>query len=170
MIRIILMLLIASVLMGCTKDFSTVKQVDLQRFMGAWYVIAILPNPIEKNAANGIETYTLNPDGSIGITYTYRKGGPTGKEKTLRPRAKVYNQESSAEWRVQLLKPFWSPYLVVDLAEDYRYTVIGVPNKKFVWIMSRSPELSDEDYAGIINRLAADGYKTEKIIKMPQVW
>ncbi|HPF08278.1 MAG TPA: lipocalin family protein, partial [Candidatus Cloacimonadota bacterium] len=104
------------------------------------------------------------------ITYTYRKGGPQGKVKTMHPRGRIHNHQTNAEWRVQLLKPFWFVYLVVDLADDYRYTVISVPNKKFVWIMSRSPKLSDEDYAGIIQRLDADGYNTSEIIKMPQVW
>jgi apolipoprotein D and lipocalin family protein len=58
----------------------------------------------------------------------------------------------------------------VDLAPDYRNTVIGVPNRKFVWIMSRTPDLSDEDYSGIIKRLATSGYRTDKIRKMPQIW
>ncbi|MDD3097887.1 MAG: lipocalin family protein [Candidatus Cloacimonetes bacterium] len=170
MIRIFIILILASLLWSCQKEFKTVAKVDLQKFMGDWYVIGILPNPIEKTAANGIETYVLNPDGSIGITYTYRKGGPQGKVKTMHPRGRIHNHQTNAEWRVQLLKPFWFVYLVVDLADDYRYTVISVPNKKFVWIMSRSPKLSDEDYAGIIQRLDADGYNTSEIIKMPQVW
>ncbi|HPF08137.1 MAG TPA: lipocalin family protein, partial [Candidatus Cloacimonadota bacterium] len=74
MIRIFIILILASLLWSCQKEFKTVAKVDLQKFMGDWYVIGILPNPIEKTAANGIETYVLNPDSSIGITYTYRKG------------------------------------------------------------------------------------------------
>ncbi|MCK9309709.1 MAG: lipocalin family protein, partial [Candidatus Cloacimonetes bacterium] len=76
----------------------------------------------------------------------------------------------NAEWRMQLLKPFWSPFLIVDLAEDYRYTAIGVPNRKFVWIMSRTPQMSESDYAGVIAKLQQEGYNTAKIVKMPQVW
>jgi apolipoprotein D and lipocalin family protein len=170
MTGIIVLMVMASLLCGCQKDYTTVAFVDLDKFMGDWYVVGILPNPIEKNAANGIENYTLNPDGTISITYTYRKGGPQGKEKILRPRAKVYNRATNAEWRVQLFKPIWSPYLVIDLADDYRYTVISVPNKKYLWIMSRTPEISNEDYNSIIKRLADKGYKTEKIVKMPQLW
>jgi len=171
MIRLLVLMLIAlSLLMGCRKDFTTVERVELDKFMGSWYVIAILPNFMEKNAANGIETYTLLEDGTIGVTYKFRKGGINGKEKLLTPHGKVYNKVSNAEWRMQLLKPFWSPFLIVDLAEDYRYTAIGVPNRKFVWIMSRTPQMSESDYAGVIAKLQQEGYNTSKIVKMPQVW
>jgi apolipoprotein D and lipocalin family protein len=166
----LLLLLIPLLLFGCSKNHDTVPHVDLNRFMGDWYVIGILPNFIEKNAVNGIENYTLNDDGTIGITYSFFKGSPSGKQKVLHPRAKVYNNETNAEWRVQFLWPFWAAYLVIDLADDYRYTVIGVPNRKWVWIMSRTPEIGTEDYAGIISRLKVAGYKTDKIMKMPQVW
>jgi apolipoprotein D and lipocalin family protein len=170
MMKLIILLLILGLAAGCAKNHNTVSSVDLERFMGDWYVIAILPNPIEKNAANGIESYILKPDGTIGITYKFRKGSPTGKEKVLTPRAKVYNTKTKAEWRVQMFKPFWSPYLVIDLAEDYRYTVIGFPNRKFVWVMSRTPEISESDYANILANLVKEGYKTDKLVKMPQIW
>lgn len=168
--RMLLVIIIFSLLLGCSKNHKTVAKVDLQRFMGDWYVIAILPNFIEKNATNGIESYALKPNGKIAITYSFNKGTPQGKKKIMHPKAKVFNTTSNAEWRVQFFWPFWYPYLIIDLAEDYRYTVIGVPNRKFVWIMSRNPELSEADYSGIIAKLAKDGYNTARITKMPQVW
>jgi len=163
-----ILLLILLALAGCSKDFNTVERVELDRFMGDWYVIAILPNPIEKNAENGIESYALNQDGSIAVTYKFRK--PDGKEKVMHPRGRVYNKVTNAEWRIQLFKPFWSKYLIVFLDDDYRYTAIGVPNRKFVWIMSRSPEIPDDVYTKILDKLAEEGYNTGKIVKMPQKW
>ncbi|MBN2830451.1 MAG: lipocalin family protein [Candidatus Cloacimonetes bacterium] len=169
--RLLIVAIIALiVLSGCRQDYSTVEKVELEKFMGDWYVIGILPNAIEKHAVNGIESYRLNEDGTIGITYTFKKGTPDGKEKILTPKAKVFNHETNAEWRVQMFKPFWYPYLVVDLADDYRYTVIGVPNRKYVWIMSRTPDLAENDYQNILAKLKHEGYNTEKIVKMPQIW
>jgi apolipoprotein D and lipocalin family protein len=156
--------------MGSKRDYHTVPQVDLERFMGDWYVYAILPNPIERKAVNGIESYVLNPDGSIGITYTFRKGGVNGTEKTMRPKGRVYDTSTNAEWRVQLFKPFWSKYLIVYLDKDYLYTAVGVPNRKFLWIMSRTPEIPQSEYQRIVAHLEKDGYQTGKIIKMPQIW
>jgi apolipoprotein D and lipocalin family protein len=170
MMRFIVLIVIMGLLISCTKDHKTVPRVDLERFMGDWYVIAILPNMIENNAVNGIESYSMNKDGTIAITYKFRKGSPNGKEKVLTPRGKIYNTATKAEWRVQMFKPFWYPYLVIDLADDYRYTVIGVPNRKYVWIMSRTPEISEPDYIYILANLQKEGYKTDKITKMPQIW
>lgn len=149
---------------------KTVNQVDLQRFMGSWYVIAIIPNFIEKNAVNGIESYKLNDNNSIDIEYRFHKNSPEGKQKVMHPKAWVYDKETNAEWRVQFFWPFKFPYLIIDLADDYRYTVIGVPNRKFVWIMSRTPEITDSDYEKILARLKKNGYEIEKIKKMPQIW
>ncbi len=170
MMKFIKLAVLIGLLTSCTKEHKTVPMVDLDRFMGSWYVIAILPNMIEKNAVNGIESYSMNKDGTIAITYKFRKGSPTGKEKTLTPKGKIYNHSTKAEWRVQIFKPFWYPYLVIDLADDYRYTVIGVPNKKYVWIMSRTPTISEPDYQVILTNLQKEGYKTEKLVKMPQIW
>lgn len=172
MIRLLALLLLLLLSLGCARSRShkTVPRVDLDRFMGKWYVIAILPNFIEKKAVNGIETYTLNPDGTIGITYTFRQGGPQGKQKLMTPKAKVYNHQSKAEWRVSFFPLVWLPYLIIDLAEDYRYTAIGVPNRKFLWIMSRGPELAESDWEAILANLKRQGYQTGKIMRMPQIW
>jgi apolipoprotein D and lipocalin family protein len=170
MIRILVIIIILSLLSGCTKYHKTVDNVELDKFMGSWYVIAILPNMIEKNAVNGIESYTLNPDGTIGITYKFREGSKDGKEKVMTPKAKVFNKETKAEWRVQFFPLLWYPYLIIDLADDYQYTVIGVPNHKYVWIMSRTPTMSDSCYTNILSKLHTEGYQTQKIIKMPQIW
>ena len=170
MLRLILLVLLVLPLLSCRKDYSVVEKVDLKRFMGDWYVIAILPNPIEKNAVNGIESYALKPDGSIGITYSFYKGSPTGQKKVMHPKGKVYDKVSNAEWRVSFFPLIWFPYLIVDLADDYRYTAIGVPNRKYVWIMSREPSLSDTDYRTILTKLDKEGYAVGKIIKMRQEW
>jgi apolipoprotein D and lipocalin family protein len=166
---LILILLLTSV-SACAVDLKTVDYVDIPRFMGDWYVIAIIPNLVEKNAYNSIESYQLNEDGSIATTYTFRKGSPDGKKKVMRPKGKIYDTQTNAEWRMRVFWPFWAKYLIIDLAEDYRYTVIGVPNRKWLWIMSRTPQMSDEDYATVLAGLKAQDYDISKIKKIPQIW
>jgi apolipoprotein D and lipocalin family protein len=151
------------------SDMQTVEQVDIERFMGDWYVIATIPNPIEKYAMNGIESYKLLNGDRVKIDYRFTDSRD-GKVKHMQPKGWIYDQESKAEWRVQFLWPVKFPYLIIDLAEDYSYTVIGVPNKKFIWIMARESEMKDETYGGILQRLKAIGYETDNIMKMPQVW
>ena len=82
----------------------------------------------------------------------------------------IYDTKSNAEWRVQPLWPLKLGYLIIDLAEDYSYTVIGVPNRNYLWIMARESSLSDSVYDAILERVADQGYDLNKILKVPQVW
>lgn len=169
--RWILALIALGGLMSCASTpHPVVEQVDLPRFMGDWYVVGILPNPIENKARNGIERYTLNADSTIAISYTFANHKHPEKITALTALAKVHDTSSNAEWRVQFFRPFWFPYLVIDLAPDYRYTVIGVPNRKFVWIMSRSSSIANADWELILDNLKTMGYNTKKIRRMPQIW
>jgi apolipoprotein D and lipocalin family protein len=133
-------------------------------------VIAILPNFMENKAVNGIETYTRKSDKQIDIEYSFNVNNPQGKKKIMHPKAWIYNTKTNSEWRVQFFWPLKFPYLIIDLADDYHYTVIGVPNKKFVWIMSRTPKLEATEYQMILDKLQKQGYDTVKIKKMPQIW
>jgi apolipoprotein D and lipocalin family protein len=150
------------------------RKVDLERFMGDWYVIGFIPVTIpffsEEGAHNGVESYRLTEKGVIETTYTFRKGAFDGPEKRMTPRGWVHNAETNAEWRMQFLWPFKAAYLIVYLDEDYQRTIIGVPNRKYVWIMSRDPNLSDADYQALLDYVARVGYDSEKVQRVPQRW
>jgi apolipoprotein D and lipocalin family protein len=171
LLALLALFLTTACLSSAPKEKSmTVPRVDLDRFMGPWYVIAILPNFMEKHAVNGIETSSRGEGNKIAIEYRFRKNTPSGKEKIMHPKAFVYDTKTNSEWRVQFFWPMKFAYLVIDLAEDYHYTVIGVPNRKFVWIMARTPRLEVSEYQEILGRLAQKGYDTARIRPMPQVW
>jgi len=173
-IIVALFLLVIFLIAACKEEtmepLKTVDYVDIECFMGDWYVIAIIPNFIEKDAVNGIESYTLLDNNRVQIDYIFRKNSADGKQKHLKPKAWIYNTQTNSEWRVQFIWPIKVPYLIIDLAEDYSYTVIGEPSRKFVWIMSRKPTLEDEKYESIIQKLSQVGYDASKIRKMPQIW
>jgi apolipoprotein D and lipocalin family protein len=172
-------LLCLAVLNGCASTNmppleAMDRRVDLERFMGDWYVIGFIPVTIpffsEEGAHNGVESYRLGDEGVIETTYTFRKGAFDGPEKRLTPKGWVYNEETNAEWRMQFLWPFKAAYLIVYLDEDYQRTIIGVPNRKYVWIMSRDPALSDADYQALLDYASRVGYDTEKVQRVPQRW
>lgn len=152
------------------KELATVDYIDIDQFMGKWYVVGVIPTFAEKDAVNAIEYYELNDEGNIDITFTHYKKSPDGDFKEYHPKGFIYDKETNAEWRVQFFWPFKFKYLVIDLAEDYRYTVIGVPNRKYVWIMARETELSIEDNQKIRNGLIEQGYDISKIVDIPQIW
>lgn len=169
-------LLVASSLLLCSCTTSRPhlpivdRKVDLERFMGDWYVIAGKFTFLEKNAFNGIESYELKPDGKIATTYTFRKGGFDGPLKRYNPTGFIHNPENNAEWRMQFLWPFKTPYLILYLDEEYRYTAIGEPDRKYLWIMAREPDVPDSVMNAITSRLTEVGYDTSSLQTMPQQW
>jgi len=143
------------------------RKVDLERFMGDWYVIAHIPVFIEKEAYNAVESYALAEDGTIPTTYTFNKGALDGPVKTYNPRGFVHNTETNAEWRMRFIWPFKAPYLIVDLDEDYQTTIIGVPDRKYAWIMARSKTLPEKRYDALVARLAETGHDISKLRRVP---
>ena len=99
---LILFLIFASFLKGA-DTMKTVESVDLERFMGKWFVIALVPNMIEKGATNSSDTYVLNKDGTIDITYDAIKDG---QARQIKQKGTVINKTSNAEWTIQMRKPF----------------------------------------------------------------
>ncbi len=144
-----------------------VNQVDIPRFMGKWYVIANIPTFLEEGAHNATESYELDKDGNIEITFRYNKDSLNGPVKEYHPKGFIHDRNSNAEWRVQFLWPFLADYLVIDLADDYSFTVIGVPSRKYLWIMARSKTMDPKTYANVVERIAAQGYDVSKIQKIP---
>ena len=149
---------------------KTVDYVDIERFMGDWYVIANIPTFIEKGATNAIESYKLGNKGVIETTFTFYQDSPDGEKKIYRPKGFIYDTETNAEWRMQFIWPFKMPFLIIDLDDDYQYTVIGYPSRKYVWIMARESKLSDEVYDSILSDLAEIGYDISQVNKIPQQW
>ena len=174
--RMIALLSLATVSACASNDRPPLKaldrKIDLERFMGDWYVIGFIPVTIpffsEEGAHNGVESYRLTEDGVIETTYTFRKGGFDGPEKRLTPKGWVHDEATNTEWRMQFLWPFKAAYLIVYLDEHYQKTIIGVPDRGNVWIMSRDADLSDADYQEMLERVAGLGYDVEKVQRVPQ--
>lgn len=159
-------------LLGCSSPppIQTASQVDLERFMGDWYVIANIPTFIETEAFNAVESYRLDDDGTISTTFTFRKGGFEGKQKIYRPTGFVVDQESNAVWDMQFIWPFKADYRIVFVNPDYSQTIIGRVKRDYVWIMARTPVLPEEDYQHLLTIIAAQGYDLSKIQRVPQRW
>jgi apolipoprotein D and lipocalin family protein len=149
---------------------ETVKYVDLERFMGDWYVIANIPTSIERDAYNAVESYELAPDGTIRTTFTFREGGFDGKEKRYTPRGFVLDRHTNARWGMQFVWPIKADYRIVYLSDDYSQTAIGRTKRDYVWIMARTPRISIEDFERIKDVLAGVGYDVREIRHVPQRW
>lgn len=155
-------------LFGCatkTTPLNKVASVDTQKFMGTWYVIANIPTFIEKDATHGIERYTWNEkENRIDIMFTQKKGG----ELKEYPQKAWVHDPSGNEWRVQMWWPLKFPYLIIDLAPDYSYTVVSVPDRDYLWIMSREKTMPEATYNEILGRLRLQKFDLTKIEKQKQ--
>ena len=152
------------------EPLATVKNVDLDRFMGDWYVIANIPTSIEKEAFNAIESYQLDEDGSIATTFTFNKGSFAGEQKVYKPRGFVRDTQSNAEWGMQFIWPIKADYRIIYLDDDYQLTVIGRNKRDYVWVMARESAVSDEVYASMLEVVANAGYDMTEVRKVPQQW
>ncbi len=154
---------------GCQTlpPIETVDHVDLNRFMGDWYVIAVIPTVFEKEVYNGIESYRLAEDGTVETTFTFNKGGFDGPVKVYRPRGFVRDPDSNAVWGMQFVWPFKAEYRIVYLDDDYATTVIGRTKRDYVWIMARAPEIPQADYERILSFIGEQGYDLSKVQKIP---
>lgn len=164
--------LLLATLAGCASrgpQLATVSEVDLERFMGDWYVIAHIPAFVERNAFNAIESYRLDGD-RIETTFTFRNKGFDGPEKRYAPNAIVEDTQSNAVWGMQFVWPFRSDFRIVYLDEDYSTTIIGRNKRDYVWIMARKPELSDGEYEALVQRVASMGYDLAELRRVPQRW
>jgi apolipoprotein D and lipocalin family protein len=145
-----------------------VDKVDLQRFMGPWYVIGVIPTFIEKDIYNAIETYELAPDGTIKTTFTFNKGAFDGEAKVMNPKGFVIPGTNNAIWGMQFIWPIKAEYVISHVDADYTETIIARSARDYVWIMARTPTIDDARYAALVKKVADMGYDLSKLVKVPQ--
>jgi apolipoprotein D and lipocalin family protein len=169
--RVFIMSILASFLSACATNklpaIATVPQVDLPKFMGDWYVIAAIPTMIETKSYNAIENYKLNEDGTIATTFTFNKGSLDGEFKTYQPRGFVIENSGNALWGMQFIWPIKAEYRIAYLNDDYTQTVIARNARDYVWIMARTPTISEVEYSKLTNFISNLGYDLTKLRKVP---
>ncbi len=164
-----LLLLLIGMLAGCAHQapLKPVAQVDLDRYMGVWHVIGNIPYFAERGKVQTADEYRRLPDGRIAVTFHYRKAFDQ-PEKTWQGVGWLPDPADAAQWKVQLLWPFRSDYVILALTPDYRAVLVGLPSRKLLWIMAREPQLADADYQRMLQAAAAQGYPVDQVRKVPQ--
>ncbi len=157
---------------GCASvsrtPITAVPKVELPRFMGDWYVIAHIPTFIERDAHEAVESYALAPDGTIATTFTFRAGASDGSLKRYTPTGFVRDRENNSTWGMQFIWPIKAEFLIAYLDPGYTQTIIARNARDYVWIMARTPVISEADYAGHVARLQAWGYDVGQLRRVPQ--
>lgn len=144
---------------------KTVSQVDINKYMGRWFEIASYPQWFERAMTNVQALYTLSPKGYVDVL---NSGTKNGKPKTAHGRAKVVDTQSNSKLAVSFFGPFFAPYWIVDLAEDYSWAVVSDPKRKTLWILSRTPQMDKITYDEICFKLKEQGFDLSKLVRMEQ--
>lgn len=148
---------------------ASVAALDLQRYSGQWHEIAHLPMFFQRKCvANITATYTPRVDGTVGVRNACdEKGGKRSvSEGTARTvaghagRLKVRFVPGWLGWAPMV----WADYWVVDLDPEYRWAVVGGPDRKYLWILSRAPTMQWAEYEAIRARAAQRGYPVDKLV------
>lgn len=150
---------------------TTVVAVDLQRYVGLWYEIAKMPNRFQKQCARGTSAeYTLRDDGTIRVVNRcIEANGDTSAAKGL---AKVVDRTSNSKLEVSFvrflgLQLFWGDYWILDLDPDYAWAIVGHPERKYGWILSRTPQLPAETLERAFATLRDRGYDPARFEMSP---
>ena len=151
---------------GCTTstaDLEAVRNFQPEKYMGTWYEIARLPHYFERGMNQVSAEYSLNPDGSIRVV---NRGKRNGEQKTIVGKAHLKKRNGkplNGELRVSFFGPFYSDYRIIELPEDYSYSVVTGGSRNFLWILSRTPTLPDARLKPILEKLRTLGFAVEKL-------
>ena len=147
------------------KTPEVVSSVDLNKYVGTWHEIARYPNNFQKNCTATTATYSLREDGKIKVRNKAHLRTFDGKEKIASGKAWVVDKKTNAKLKVQFFWPFSGNYWIIQLDKDYQWAVIGHPKHKYLWILSRTPEMEDDLYRKILMRLKEQGHNIDKLLR-----
>lgn len=141
--------------------------VDLPRYMGAWYVIANVPYFAERGKVATRDVYRLDEDGNIDTTYVYRKSFD-GPEKTMGSLGVVQPESNNSRWSVHFMWLIRADYLILEVAPDYSWVLVGQSNRKLGWILARDPAMDDAAYATLLEKFRGYGYNSARFARVAQ--
>ena len=159
-------------LQGCKTenyvDKTTVKNVDINKYLGKWYEIARYEHYFEKDLEGVTANYSLMDDGMIRVQNAGYKDSLGGKYKEIIGKARKKKGEGSGELEVSFFWIFYSDYKILELASDYSYALIGSESDDYLWILSRTPKMKRDDLDFLLRRIEERGYDTNQLYWVEQ--
>lgn len=149
-------------------DQTTVKKLDLNRYLGTWYEIARFPHSFEKNLVGVTATYSLGDDSKIKVLNQGFINTLDGERTKAVGKAKIPNKQEPGKLKVSFFWIFYADYYVLELDENYQYVMIGSSSDKYFWILSRTPQMNTNTYEMLLDNARKRGYNLKKLIKVPQ--
>ncbi|MBN6150971.1 lipocalin family protein [Xanthomonas sp. AmX2] len=150
------------------SDDPAQPPVDLQRFMGKWYVIARIPYFAERGRVASSEDYTLKEEGKIAVRYRYREGFDEPVEEST-ARATVKEDTGNRRWTTWRLAVVPTKYRILEVAPDYSWALVDYPGRDLAWVLSRAPDMEHKQYRTLVDRLDHEhGVNVDKLKRVAQ--
>jgi apolipoprotein D and lipocalin family protein len=158
----ILLIVLSSLIIAQKNPPTTVKYVDLKKYVGLWYEVAKIPNSFQDQCVkNTTAKYTFTKDGEIYVTNSCidKSGELDAADGVVR----AVDKKTNAKLEVSFVsffgwRPFWGDYWIIGLDENYQWAIVGTPNRKYGWVLSRTPQLNQETLDKIFQILKDQGY------------
>lgn len=147
------------------KELKVVDNVDLEKYSGKWYEIAAIPEKHQKGCSNITAEYTTTNEGFLKIVNSCNEDIIEEIEKKVKGKAYPVSGSNNAKLKVEFKCLFKSDYWIIDLDKDYKYVMVGHPDRKYLWILSRKPKLSQDIYDSLIKKAELQGFNIKKIRK-----
>ena len=161
---IILASVLVSSCVGVPDGVQPVEGFEVNRYLGKWYEIARLDHSFERGLQNVTAEYSLREDGGIRVI---NSGYSTRKNETKSAEGKAYfaNDSGKGYLKVSFFGPFYGSYVVFELdKENYEYAFVTSYNKSYLWLLSRTPVVSEELVDRFVNRARESGFNTDDLI------
>lgn len=145
------------------KGVQPVTNFDADRYLGKWYEVARLDNRFERGLEQVTATYGKRTDGGISVL---NRGYNPEKQKWRESKGKAYftGAPGTAALKVSFFGPFYGGYNVIALDDDYKYALVSGPNRDYLWILSRTPDMPqsvEKNYLKIAQKL---NFPVEKLL------
>jgi apolipoprotein D and lipocalin family protein len=179
MLRLVALIWLGLGLVSCSTTSSrvnapvTAEAVDLSRYTGRWYEIARLPMRFQKANEAAIAEYGTNPDGTISVHNIAIR--PDGSQRDIRGYARVLNPPENTKLTVRF-RTWFGPlipvpkegnYWILHVDEDYQEAIVGTPNRRYLWVLARTPTLPEARYGALVAKAGQLGFDTPRLLKDP---
>ncbi len=178
MLRPVPALLLGLGLVSCSTtsrraDPVTAESVDLRRYTGRWHELARLPMPFQKANEAAIAEYGANADGTISVHNIAIR--PDGSQRDIRGYAKVLNPPVNTKLTVRfhtwfgflIPVPKEGNYWILHVDDHYQEAIVGTPNRKYLWLLARTPTISEARYAALVTKADQLGFDTSRLLRDP---
>ncbi|MCA1327060.1 lipocalin family protein [Herbaspirillum sp. alder98] len=155
------------------QEVKTVAAVDLQRYVGKWYEIAKFPNRFQKDCiADTSAEYRARTDGNIDVINRCKTNAGTDEAQG---EARVIAGSNNSKLQVRFapswlswLPMVWGDYWILELDPQYTLVTVGTPSRDYLWILSRTPTVSEEQYENAVDNATKQGFDTSRLVKTRQ--